>query len=184
MFRHEAPCAFPGMQFRYVMRCHVLHAQGVCPAVRPGITPHPESSSSTCGLAQTAWPMSAAQAPARAAAAGASLSAGIAASSGRGRLPSSFLLLPTGSGSLFPRVSCAGACARRRAYRGGAVRAPDCAREAEGAPLPSASHGFSENGAARPRNARDAAPDAASLGTIITQSARCQAQNTNKKQLY
>ncbi len=127
-----------------------------------------------------AAPMSSAQAPARAAAAGANLSAGIAASAGRGRLPSSVLLLRRGAGPCSARILRGRLCACRRAYRGGAARAPDCAREAEGAPLPSASHGFSESGAARPRNARDAAPDSASPGTIITQSARCQAKNTNK----
>ncbi len=52
------------------------------------------------------------------------------------------------------RVSCAGARARRRAYRGGAVRAPDCphppARErirAQGTRLPSASRVFFRAGA-------------------------------------
>ena len=59
-----------------------------------------------------------------------------------------------GAGPCSARILRGRLCACRRAYRGGAVRAPDCAREAEGAPLPSASHGFSESGAARPRNAR------------------------------
>ena len=50
----------------------------------------------------------------------------------------------------FPRVIPRGRlCRRGRAFRGGAVCAPDCAREAEGTPLPSASHGFSKIGAAR-----------------------------------
>ncbi len=89
-----------------------------------------------------------------------------------------------GAGPCSARILRGRLCACRRAYRGGAARAPDCAREAEGAPLPSASHGFSESGAARPRNARDAAPASASPGTIITQSARCQAQNTNKNQFH
>ena len=89
-----------------------------------------------------------------------------------------------GAGPCSARILRGRLCACRRAYRGGAVRAPDCAREAEGAPLPSASHGFSESGAARPRSTRDAAPDAASLETIIPQSARCQAQITNKKQFH
>ena len=61
-----------------------------------------------------------------------------------------------------------------RAYRGrararvgaGAVRAPDCAREAEDAPLPRVSQGFFENGAARPRDTGEAAPDTASSGFI------------------
>ena len=48
------------------------------------------------------------------------------------------------SGTLFARVSCVRAPARAGASCAGAVRAPDCAREAEGAPLPPASHGFSE----------------------------------------
>ena len=52
---------------------------------------------------------------------------------------------PTGSGGLF--------AARCRARAGapvgaGAVRTPDCAREAEGTPLPSVSQGVFENGAA------------------------------------
>ncbi len=53
------------------------------------------------------------------------------------------------------RVMRAGARARRRAFRGGAVRAPDCAcaREAwtQGARLPSASRGFFRAGANRER---------------------------------
>ena len=65
----------------------------------------------------------------------------------------------------------------------GAVRAPDCAREAEGARLPSASHGFSKTGAARPRSAGEAAPDASSLRGIVAHSARCQALKANKTEL-
>ena len=64
---------------------------------------------------------------------------------GGGRLQSSFLLLRPGAGSFSARIPRACARARRRAFRAGAVRAPDCAREAEGAPLLSASHGFSRN---------------------------------------
>ena len=45
------------------------------------------------------------------------------------------------------RVSCARLCRRGRAYRGGAARAPDCARETEGAPLPLVSQGFFRAGA-------------------------------------
>ena len=53
------------------------------------------------------------------------------------------------------RVSCAGARARRRAYRGGAVRAPDCAcaparaSRTRDAPRPSAPRGLSRAGARR-----------------------------------
>ncbi len=71
---------------------------------------------------------------------------------------------PTGSGSPIPaRILRGRPCARRRAFRGGAVRAPDCARETEGRPLPSASRRFSESGAARPRSTGEAAPDASSF---------------------
>ena len=52
------------------------------------------------------------------------------------------------------RVSRAGACGRRRAFRAGAARAPDCPRppartrsRAQDAPLPSASHVFFRAGA-------------------------------------
>ena len=41
-----------------------------------------------------------------------------------------------------PRVSRARLCRRGRAYRAGAARAPDCARESQGAPLPCVSQGF------------------------------------------
>ena len=51
------------------------------------------------------------------------------------------------------RVMCASACARRRAFRGGAVCAPDCARAREGqtrgTPVPSVSQGSSRAGANR-----------------------------------
>ena len=73
-------------------------------------------------------------------AAGASFSAGTAASWERGSVAVIVSPFPTGSGSLFRAYP-----ARARARVGaGAVRAPDCAREAEGALLPSASHRFSE----------------------------------------
>ena len=132
-------------------------APTACPGPRTGATKgersaaRPARSSSGGGAAL----MSSAQAAARGAAAGAGLSVGIAAfrvvrrirRGGGGRLRSSFLLAPTGSGSLFRAYR-----ARVRAGVGaGAVRAPDCAREAEGAPLPSASRGFSETGAAQHR---------------------------------
>ncbi len=68
--------------------------------------------------------------------------------------PASFHFVPFFPPPGFPerrdpdsRVSCAGACACRRAYRGGAVRAPDCARETQGAPLPCVSQGFFRAGA-------------------------------------
>ncbi len=64
---------------------------------------------------------------------------------GEGRLQPSFLLRGPGAGPFSARILRGRPCARRRAFRGGAVRAPDCAREAEGAPLLSASHGFSKN---------------------------------------
>ena len=72
---------------------------------------------------------------------------------GGGRLPSSFLLAPTGRGSLFRAYPARAPAPARARVCTGAVRAPDCAREAKGVPLPSVSHGFSESGAARPRNA-------------------------------
>ncbi len=56
------------------------------------------------------------------------------------------------------RVSCASLCRRGRAYRGGAARAPDCARETQGAPLLCVSQGFFRAGAngetKRPRGGR------------------------------
>ncbi len=85
----------------------------------------------------------------------------------------------------FPRVSCAGACARAGARIAAARFARLIARARQRAHLSRRLlTGFQKSGAARPRNARDAAPDAASLGTIITHSARCQAQIMNKNQLY
>ena len=48
---------------------------------------------------------------------------------------------PQAAGPFFARVSCVRARARRRAFRAGAVRAPDCAREAADAHLPSAPAG-------------------------------------------
>ena len=87
---------------------------------------------------------------------------------------------PTGSGSLFRAYP-----ARARARVGaGAARAPDCAREAEGAPLPSASYGFSEMAPPGRAAPGEAAPDFASLGTIIPHSARCQAYIGNKINKY
>ncbi len=77
--------------------------------------------------------------------------------SGRGdgcALRSSFLLAPTGSGSLFRAYPARAPAPARARVGAGAVRAPDCAREAEDARLPSASHVFSETGAARPRGTR------------------------------
>ena len=44
-------------------------------------------------------------------------------------------------GPCFARIAWAPARGRGRAYRGGAARAPDCAREAKGAPLPPAPSG-------------------------------------------
>ena len=99
---------------------------------------------------------------------------------GGGRLRSSYLLSPAGSGSLFRAYP-----ARARARVGaGAVRAPDCAREAEGALLPSASHGFSEMASPGRATPGEAAPESASLGTIIPHSGRCQAHIANKIQEY
>ncbi len=58
----------------------------------------------------------------------------------------------------FARILRGRLCACRRAYRGGAVRAPDCARESQGAPLPCVSQGFFRAGAngetKRPRECR------------------------------
>ena len=69
---------------------------------------------------------------------------------GGGRLRSSSLLSPTGSGSLFRAYP-----ARVRARVGaGAVRTPDCAHETPGALLPSAESVVFKNGAARPRGTR------------------------------
>ena len=63
------------------------------------------------------------------------------AGGGGGRLQSWFLLAGPGAGPYYrARFACVRARARQRAFRAGAVRTPDCAREAEGAPLPS---GFS-----------------------------------------
>ena len=71
---------------------------------------------------------------------------------------------PTGSGSLFRAYP-----ARVRARVGaGAVRAPDCAREAEGALLPSASHGFSKMAPPGRAAPGKAAPDSASSGHCST----------------
>ena len=58
----------------------------------------------------------------------------------------------------FARILRGRACARPRAFRGGAVRAPDCARETQGAPLPCVSQGFFRAGTngetKRPRECR------------------------------
>ena len=84
---------------------------------------------------------------------------------GGGRLQSSSLL-SDGERVPFPRVSCAGARACPGAYRGGAVRAPDCprARQAQDAPTCRLNRGRSAPG----RRGRDAAPDASSLAPIIS----------------
>ncbi len=82
--------------------------------------------------------------------------------SGRGdgcALRSSFLLAPTGSGSLFRAYPARAPAPARARVGAGAVRAPDCAREAEGARLPSASHGFSEIAPLGRAAPGDAAPD-------------------------
>ena len=153
---------------RCVMECHAVSCSVCGWHMFDDPSGHNTPPVGPCGFAAF---MSTARASARAAAAGV----------GCGHRSS---FCRPGAGPCFARILRGRLCACRRAYRGGAARAPDCAREAEGAPLPSASHGFSESGAARPRNARDAAPDAASLGTIIPQSARCQAQSTNKEKNY
>ncbi len=49
------------------------------------------------------------------------------------------------------RVSCARLCRRGRAFRAGAVRTPDCARETQGARLPCVSQGFFRAGAQQER---------------------------------
>ncbi len=74
--------------------------------------------------------------------------------------------------------------ARPRASCAGAVRAPDCARETEGAPLLPVSQGVFENGAARPRNAGKAAPVAPSPAPIIHHFSQSQAPNGNKNHKY
>ena len=106
---------------------------------------------------------------ARAAAAGASLAASIAASSGRGSFSGHACLLPGEGRDRGVPVSRAIARAwvrgRGRAYRGGAARAPDCARETAGRTSPvrsrrgvfrGPSHRFLQKN-------RKAAPEAASL---------------------
>ena len=88
-------------------------------------------------------------------------------------MPSPF---PTGSGSLF-RACPARARPARRRRRGS--RAGLRAR-GRGRTSPVGFSGVFRNGAARPRSTREAAPESASLGPIIPQSARCQAHIGNK----
>ena len=178
MRRREPP-------WRRVMKCHVLHARGSYAVAGSGMKPStlrpplPPSGREQApdlpfqpGRSVLCHPLEPAFRPA---------SPPVRVGD---RLRSSSLLLRREAGPFSARILRGRACACRRAFRGGAVRAPDCAREAEGARLPSASHGFSKIGAARPRGTREAAPDFASLGTIIPHSARCQAHIGNKIHKY
>ena len=65
---------------------------------------------------------------------------------------------PAGAGPCFARIACAPARGRGRAFRAGAVRAPNCprARQAQGAPLPSVPLGsfLHRRKAKRPRGNR------------------------------
>ncbi len=96
---------------------------------------------------------------------------------GGGRLQSWFLLAGPGVGPCFRAYR---ARARPRVCAG-AVRAPDCARETAGIPLPSVSRGFRK---AAVRNAGEAAPDAPSPAPIIHRFPQDQAPYGNKKQKY
>ncbi len=99
----------------------------------------------------------------------------------RGRLRSSFLLAPTGRGSLFRAYPARAPTPARARVGAGAVRAPDCARETQDARLLSASHGFSESGAARPRNAQESGSGVRFPGDHHTTIRQMSSQNHEQK---
>ena len=111
----------PAELSRSVMFCHVLHAPGTYSVVRSGMT----ALSFQAG------------APGNPPGAGSFLSSAWIPPLDPVSLPP-----PACGGSLFcARFACAGVRGRGRAYRGGAVRAPDCPRETADAPRPSAPAG-------------------------------------------
>ncbi len=142
---------------RRVMECHDLHADGACTLSGPGMERSFRAGASGIpsrfpGPASSAWavlsihlrsvlPIAAPNA--------ANIADGGVAAAAR---------LPGAAGPCFARILRGRACARPRAFRGGAVRAPDYARETQGAPLPCVSQGFFRAGTngetKRPRECR------------------------------
>ena len=85
----------------------------------------------------------------------------------------------------FARITCARVRARGRAYRGGAVRARDCPREAEGAPRPSVPAGvfFAAPSHASAQKRKRAAPETALPSTpILAHFANSQAPKQTKSE--
>ncbi len=142
----------------YVMECHVCHARGSYPVAGSGMKTAAGFSSPglfpRAGRGDFRRPVRPAEA--------------VSVRLVHDRSSISFRSTPSRSLRRRPgraadpdsRVSRARLRRRGRAYRGGAARAPDCARETQGAPLPCVSQGFFRAGAnakqetKRPRECR------------------------------